>query len=135
MLHRTRRATTRRGVALSASGALVAGVLAGAIVGAAGPASAVLAPVTHKFDTVCDVQVDDLAIPNQEIRARLATKAEFPLVPGTPQPAQDVRVTLIMPKTLQRAAKVLNVTHTRRDTRPIPRSTSRSRCRPPSAAR
>lgn len=104
---------SRRALASAASASLLAATMTTVAVGTPNAASAepALVPVEKDFSTICDVTVDDLKIPNQAIEASLATAVEFPLVPGSRQPSQDVSVTLTMPKSLQKATKVLKVTH------------------------
>lgn len=97
------------------SGTLVAGTIAGAVIGAAAPATAkpgISVDVTHNFNSMCRVTIGDLHIPAlQRVKASMATTVEAPLVPGSIQPAHDVSVTLTMPNTLKNAASALRITH------------------------
>lgn len=106
------RTPARRGIAAAVSGVLVSGAIAGTVVGAAGPANAAEQDVTKDFTPVCQVKAGGLDLGTYNIKAHLATTAELPLVPGASSPAQDVAVTLTMPKKLQKATtSVLKVTH------------------------
>lgn len=105
------RPPTRRALAAAMSGTLVAGVVAGTVVGGAGSANAAEIPIQKPFDAACKVVVGDLALGTHKIKFNLNTKAEAPLVPGTTLGKQDVSITLTMPKKLQKAVKVLKVTH------------------------
>lgn len=103
---------TRRGIAAAVSGVLVSGAIAGALVGAAGPASATLVPVAKDFTAVCKVRAGGLSLGEHDIRTELATEVDVPLKPGKKQPAHDVSVTLTMPRSLQKATtSVLGITH------------------------
>ena len=112
-MHDPSRTLVRRGLAAAMSGTLVAGMVAGAVVGGASAANAAEVPINKEFRAACKVVVGDLALGWHKIDFSLTTKSEVPLTPVKTLKRQRVSVDLTMPKKLQRAVKVLNVTHAR----------------------
>src|SRR5690606_4851543 len=111
-MERLSRTPARRGIAAAVSGVLVSGAIAGTVVGAAAPANAQPIEVTKDFTAVCKVKAVGLSLGKHDVQASLATEVDVPLMPGQQQSAHDVRVTLTMPKTLQKATTdVLGITH------------------------
>ena len=107
------RTPMRRGLAAAMSGTLIAGTVAGTVIGGASSASAAPVDLEKDFTAACKVVVGDLSLGTRQIRFHLETQAEVPLVPGKTVKKQNASVTLTMPKKLQRAVKVLKVTHAR----------------------
>ncbi|UYM07212.1 Ig-like domain-containing protein [Solicola gregarius] len=103
----------RRSLATALSGTLVAGAVAGTVVGAAGPAAAAEVPIEHEFTSTCNVNVGgDLNLGDYDIEFSMATTAEVPLVPGADNPKQDVSVMLTMPEKLHAATvNLIKATH------------------------